>query len=330
MSDIFLSYASADREQAKQCAYLLEQHGWSVWWDRSIPAGRTFDRVIEEELAHARCVIVLWSQASAASDWVRTEAADGVRRKILVPAMIGKVEIPLEFRRVQAADLSDWKGDPDSSGFRFLCESIATCLGAEPPRTSPPQPARSRTFPKWALAALAGALVVAAMLGLITYLDPPDDPHAVASYKIGENSKGCEPFEDPLEAVGRGPITRIDLFHMGYIHGIHIWYGSSPGDAHGFTGDNQYKPTEDRWNVPDGDRITRIEGAIQGRYVSRIRFFTQGGQASPAFGAEGGDPFAVTAPAKGALRTISGSAVRVRGKDVNRAVCSMTFHFAAP
>jgi hypothetical protein len=64
--------------------------------------------------------------------------------------------------------------------------------------------------------------------------------------------------------------------------------------------------------------------------VSRIRFFTQGGQVSPAFGAEGGALFAVSAPAKGALRTISGSAVRVRGKDVNRAVCSMTFHFATP
>jgi len=116
MSDIFLSYASADREQAKQCVCLLEQHGWSVWWDRSIPAGRTFDRVIEEELAQARCVIVLWSHASAGSDWVRTEAADGLLRKILVPAMIVKVEIPLEFRRVQAADLSDWKGDPNRPG----------------------------------------------------------------------------------------------------------------------------------------------------------------------------------------------------------------------
>ncbi|HWS12132.1 MAG TPA: toll/interleukin-1 receptor domain-containing protein [Rhodocyclaceae bacterium] len=213
MSDIFLSYASADREQAKQCVCLLEQHGWSVWWDRSIPAGRTFDRVIEEQLAHARCVVVLWSHASAESDWVRTEAADGLRRKILVPAMIGMVEIPLEFRRVQAADLSNWKGNPDSSGFRFLCESIATCLGSKPPRTSPPQPARSRTIPKVALGALAGVLVVAATIGLITYVAPPDDPHTAASYTIGENSKGCEPFEDPVEAVGRGPVTRLAVIH---------------------------------------------------------------------------------------------------------------------
>lgn len=327
MSDIFLSYASADREQAEQCANLLEQQGWSVWWDRSIPAGRTFDRVIEEELARARCVVVLWSKTSAQSDWVRTEAADGARRKILVPAMIEKVEIPLEFRRVQAADISDWEGDPNGSGFRFLCESIANCLGAVTPM---PQPVPTRFLSRVALGALAVALVVAATIVLIYYIAPRDGPPSVVSHKIGENSKGCEPFEDSEEAVSRGLITRIDLYLMGYIHGIRIWYGSSPGDAHGFTGDNEYKPAERPWNVPDGDAITRIEGAIQGRYVSRLQFFTKGGHASPSFGADGGVSFVVTAPSKGALRSISGSAVRVRGKDVNRAICSMTFHFAAP
>jgi hypothetical protein len=38
MSDIFLKYASADRDRAQRIAAVLEDQGWSVWWDRTIPA----------------------------------------------------------------------------------------------------------------------------------------------------------------------------------------------------------------------------------------------------------------------------------------------------
>ncbi len=36
MADIFLSYASADRDWAKRLAAVLAGRGWSVWWDRTI------------------------------------------------------------------------------------------------------------------------------------------------------------------------------------------------------------------------------------------------------------------------------------------------------
>jgi hypothetical protein len=50
MSDIFLSFSSADRDRARQLAELLERQGWSVWWDRTIPPGSSFDQVIEQAL----------------------------------------------------------------------------------------------------------------------------------------------------------------------------------------------------------------------------------------------------------------------------------------
>ncbi len=46
MSDIFISYARPDRPMAELIARALEAQGWSVWWDRVIPAGKTFDEVI--------------------------------------------------------------------------------------------------------------------------------------------------------------------------------------------------------------------------------------------------------------------------------------------
>ena len=125
MSDIFISYASADRERAHLLSGALDRRGWSVWWDRTIPPGKEYHEVIERALDSAKCVVVLWSSTSIASSWVKTEAAEAMRRKILVPALIDHVTIPLEFRRLQAADLSHWRGEPSHPELEKFFESIA-------------------------------------------------------------------------------------------------------------------------------------------------------------------------------------------------------------
>ena len=105
MSDLFLSYAHEDRHRAKSLAHVLEKQGWAVWWDRKIIAGQTFVQVIEHELGTAKCVVVLWSKHSVSSEWCKAEAAYAAERGVLVPAMIDRVNLPLEFRRKQTADL---------------------------------------------------------------------------------------------------------------------------------------------------------------------------------------------------------------------------------
>ncbi len=88
MSDIFLSFASANHEWVRPLVRALERHGWSVWWDRTIPPGKTFDQVIEAALGAARCVMVVWSSASVVSHWVRAEVDEGRQRAILIPVLI--------------------------------------------------------------------------------------------------------------------------------------------------------------------------------------------------------------------------------------------------
>ena len=109
MADIFISYASEDRQRAGALAETLGAHGWSVWWDREIPLGQSFDQVIEKALASAKCVIVLWSSVSIASEWVRNEASEAKRRAILIPVFIERVDAPLAFRLLNGADLRDWR-----------------------------------------------------------------------------------------------------------------------------------------------------------------------------------------------------------------------------
>ena len=73
----------------------------------SYDSGETWDEVIEAALDGARCVVVLWSRYSVQSSWVRTEADEGQRRRVLIPALLDDVVIPLAFRRIQAANLPE-------------------------------------------------------------------------------------------------------------------------------------------------------------------------------------------------------------------------------
>jgi hypothetical protein len=138
MSHIFISYASEDRSRAERLAAALQRHGWPVWSDREIPPGKTFDQVIEEALDAAKCVIVLWSKQSVTSNWVKSEASEGLRRGVLVPALIDDVRIPLQFSRIQAARLVDWEGESAHPEFAKLVKAVQPILG-QPLRTEAEQ-----------------------------------------------------------------------------------------------------------------------------------------------------------------------------------------------
>ena len=106
MIDVFVSYSSQDRERVGEIVRAIEAAGLSVWWDREIGAGTAFDREIEKALDEARCVVVVWSSHSVESDWVRTEANEGLTKGTLVPVAIEKVRPPLAFRRIQTIDFN--------------------------------------------------------------------------------------------------------------------------------------------------------------------------------------------------------------------------------
>ncbi len=139
MTDVFISYASSDRERARTLASALAARGWSVWWDRKIKAGQIFDEVIERELETAKNIVVLWSNDSISSEWVKNEAAVAAQRGVLVPVLIDSVKVSLEFRRKQTADLIGWDGSSSHPGFQALCEALEGTTMSDPatPHGSP-------------------------------------------------------------------------------------------------------------------------------------------------------------------------------------------------
>ncbi|MCP4042472.1 MAG: TIR domain-containing protein [Gammaproteobacteria bacterium] len=124
MKDIFISYARQDQPWVQMLVRKLEEENLTVWWDRTIPPGKTFEEVITEALDKAKCVIVIWSKTSIGSQWVKAEAEEGRGRGVLYPVSIDETKPPLVFRHIQAAQLADWDGKAAHPQFRLLINSI--------------------------------------------------------------------------------------------------------------------------------------------------------------------------------------------------------------
>ncbi len=140
MADIFLSYANEDHEVARALAEILKSAGWTVWWDRRIPAGRQWHSVLDEALSDARCMIVLWSAHSVKSPWVVEEAEEGRRRRVkLVPVQIASVQPPLAFRLFQSVDLTDWDRSSTAPSVQHLIADLKSIL-EEPAHKAAPAP----------------------------------------------------------------------------------------------------------------------------------------------------------------------------------------------
>jgi len=132
MSDIFISYKREEQSIARKLADALGKEGWSVWWDPKLRAGEHFDDVIEKALIEAKCVIVIWSNLSVNSEYVKAEAAEALEQNKLVPIKIESVNLPFRFKRVHTPSLLDWDGSKDSLEFRRLVEDISVILGCSP------------------------------------------------------------------------------------------------------------------------------------------------------------------------------------------------------
>lgn len=124
MADVFISYASEDRNRVRPLAEALQSRGFNVWWDRSLAAGHDYAAVIERELRAAKAVIVVWTQSAAASTFVRDEAGRARDDGRLVPVMLDRVDIPLGFGAFQAEDFTRWNGGANAPQMQILEEAL--------------------------------------------------------------------------------------------------------------------------------------------------------------------------------------------------------------
>lgn len=206
MVDVFISYVREDRPFAERLASQLHRAGFNVWWDRQLLGGDDITSVIDEKISEARAIVVLWSEASSASTWVRSEASAGHALSKLVPVQIDDAPLPRPFDQLHTLDLAGWQGGWNAS-ISELVKSIRRAFKGKPPKHHPSL--HKRRTRRWisagavASSVLVALAVIADVSGLITYL-------------IGENrdaklSQDIEKIGEKLETVSLAVYKTEDL-----------------------------------------------------------------------------------------------------------------------
>lgn len=218
MADIFVSYSHEDRASAKAFVDLLEKQGWSVWWDRAISPGASFSKVIELELSLAKCVIVLWTKHSVASDWVQAEAASALERKVLIPVQMEEIIVPLVFRQTHTSYLLGWPQKRDHSELEKLVSAISEVI-SKPVLETPKQGAgRSKKITLILLVLMAGIAVTYFKFGHKSFSLPvPIPPPVTVEKPIA--SIAIYPFRNMVnditfevaESLARSPLLQASV-----------------------------------------------------------------------------------------------------------------------
>ncbi|HYD87306.1 MAG TPA: SUMF1/EgtB/PvdO family nonheme iron enzyme [Vitreimonas sp.] len=148
MADVFISYKKEEAAIAQRVIRALESQGFTTWWDDRIVPAEQWDATIEGEIAISRVVMVLWTKASAKSQWVRSEAQYALEHRKLLPLLMEECSPPLAFSLVQAINLSRWNGAVDHALWRKVTAYLHDIMkGAS--RVRDAAPAQSARAEDW-------------------------------------------------------------------------------------------------------------------------------------------------------------------------------------
>ena len=127
---VFISYKREEASVAEVLYAALKDAGFNVWWDEDVQCGQAWAEKLDEAVRDAACVVVLWSEQSIASEWVRHEASQAIASGVYAPCRIELVKLDPPYDRIQATDLIDWDGDTTHAGFRDLLQRVDTLVPA--------------------------------------------------------------------------------------------------------------------------------------------------------------------------------------------------------
>jgi TIR domain len=180
MVDIFVSYASPDRDAAFRIVSFLEEHGITCWVaPRDVPPGVEYGQAIIEGIGDSRALVLILSDQSNESQFVRKEVERAVSKtKPVLPVRIREVTPSgsLEFFISSAQWVDAWKS-PIEQHLLPLVAAIKQIgqPGAARVRSSTlPLPKKKSNVPL--VAAAAGLLALATAGGAWWIVKRPGGP----------------------------------------------------------------------------------------------------------------------------------------------------------
>jgi hypothetical protein len=169
MADVFVSYASADRDVAFRIVGYLEEQGIRCWVaPRDVGPGVEYGEAIIDAIGEARALVLVLSDQSNESQFVRKEVERAVSKtKPVLPVRIREVTPSgaLEFYISSAQWVDAWKSPMEQHLLPLVAAIKAMGTpGSAPVRSVAPAPAATRAGARHGLS-IGLALVAVAALG---------------------------------------------------------------------------------------------------------------------------------------------------------------------
>jgi len=183
MPDIFVSYASQDRDAAFRIVAFLEQNGIRCWVaPRDVPPGMEYGEAIIQGIAQSRALVLILSDQSNESQFVRKEVERAVSKtKPVLPVRIREVKPSgsLEFFISSSQWVDAWKSPMEQHLLPLVAaiKAMGTPGAAAVQSSTLPAPRRSSTP---LLAGVAIAVLIAGA-ALWYFVKPGAPPAPVAT-----------------------------------------------------------------------------------------------------------------------------------------------------
>lgn len=124
--DVFVSYASEDKEMAQSLADALKRSGFRVSWR---PESKTDkgDPLAQQQfgVAEAHAVVLVWSKSASRAGDIETDTRVAMRRKTLIPIRLDKTPLPGNLASISAEDFAKWEGEMSDPALRKLVTKVS-------------------------------------------------------------------------------------------------------------------------------------------------------------------------------------------------------------
>jgi TIR domain-containing protein len=209
MSDIFVSYASQDRDAAFRIVAFLEQNGIRCWVaPRDVPPGMEYGEAIIQGIAQSRALVLILSDQSNESQFVRKEVERAVSKtKPVLPVRIREVKPSgsLEFFISSSQWVDAWKSPMEQHLLPLVAaiKAMGTPGAATVQSSTLPAPRRSNAP---LIAGIAIAVLLAGAAGwYFTRSATPPAPVATAPAPASAPAPVPAPAPAPAAAAPATP-----------------------------------------------------------------------------------------------------------------------------
>ncbi|MBO7702998.1 MAG: TIR domain-containing protein [Solobacterium sp.] len=181
-ADIFISYKSDEEEYAKRVRDVLEQNGISCWMaPDSIPVGSNYMKQIPQAIENCKAMIVLVSEKSQHSTWVKNEFSQAVSKdKLVIPYVIQDCPLEDEFAFSMSTMQQVFAWKDEEAALQRIVRDIREVLGQDSTARVEIKVVKKNNNVPWII---AGVAVIALLAGVLAFVfaRKPAEPQAQAA-----------------------------------------------------------------------------------------------------------------------------------------------------